>query len=142
MSNEGISHSEYREAMPSVCQSPDPPATHATDESAEHADRAESAGATADGSASADAETAGVTADSSASVGGEPLLIDAAELARLLMVSVKTIDRWLRAKKLPAPIVIGRERRWRRQEIEQWLAAGAPSQHEWVRHQRDNNPKQ
>jgi excisionase family DNA binding protein len=120
MSNEGISHSEYGEAMPSACQSPDPPVTHATDESAEHADRAESAGATADGSASADAE---------------PLLIDAAELARLLMVSVKTIDRWLRAKKLPAPIVIGRERRWRRQEIELWLAAGAPAQREWERMQ-------
>ncbi len=83
-----------------------------------------------------------MTAASSTSVGDAPLVIDAVELARLLMISVKTLGRWLKAKKLPAPIVIGRERRWLRHGVEDWLAAGAPSQREWERQQRDNNPKQ
>jgi predicted DNA-binding transcriptional regulator AlpA len=63
----------------------------------------------------------------------EPLVIDAVEFAQMIKVSSKTIDRRLQRKELPKPIVIGRQRRWRRQEIVDWIAAGAPSQREWER---------
>lgn len=72
----------------------------------------------------------------------DPLLIDAEEFGRLLKVSAKTIDRLLARKKLPRPTLLGRQRRWRRREIEEWVAAGMPDQREWDRLQRENERKQ
>ena len=153
MSNEGIPHSEYGEAMPSAVQSSDPLATHAPDDSAERADRAGSAGVGGDGvptsggegTLAADetagqagrTERAGDGGDGVPTTGAEPPLMGAAELASLAQVSVKSIDRWLKAKKLPAPILIGRQRRWRRREILEWIEAGAPCQREWERLRRE-----
>ena len=57
----------------------------------------------------ANAENAGMTVDSSASAGSAPLVVDAAGLARLLKISVKTIDRQLARNELPRPILIGRQ---------------------------------
>ena len=56
-----------------------------------------------------------------------PLLLTADALARLLAVSKLSIWRWRSAGRLPAPLRIGRVIRWRRSEIETWLAARCPS---------------
>jgi predicted DNA-binding transcriptional regulator AlpA len=107
--------------MPVARQSSDPLAKRATDQTSDLGDKAESAG---------------VMAISSTSADGAPLVIDAEELACLLKISVKTLDRQLTAKKLPRPILIGRQRRWPLKEIVEWLAAGAPAQREWDQLQR------
>jgi hypothetical protein len=79
---------------------------------------------------------AGVTRGNTAPGGGEPLVIDTSEFARLLKVSTKTIGRWDKARKLPAPILIGRQRLWLLRIVEDWLAASAPGRLEWERQQR------
>ena len=55
------------------------------------------------------------------------LLLTADHLAKLLCVSRLSIWRWRAAGRLPAPLRIGRVIRWRRSEIETWLAARCPS---------------
>lgn len=55
-------------------------------------------------------------------------LIDAAELARMLSVSKPSIWRWKEAGKLPPAITLTAQCvRWRRADIDSWLAAGCPS---------------
>ena len=56
-----------------------------------------------------------------------PLLMTANDLAHMLAVSRLTIWRWRSAGRLPPPLRIGRVVRWKRSEIETWLAAGCPS---------------
>jgi excisionase family DNA binding protein len=47
-----------------------------------------------------------------------PLVLRATEVASLLRVSVRTLDSWLAAKKVPPPIPgLGRRRRWSRDAI-------------------------
>jgi excisionase family DNA binding protein len=58
-------------------------------------------------------------------------LIDSAEVSRMIGVSYRTIWRLKDAGKLPKPVSIGRLVRWRRDEIEQWIAAGCPAVHRW-----------
>ena len=58
-------------------------------------------------------------------------LLSANDLARRLNVSRRSIWRWRSAGKLPAPVVVGRLIRWRRDEIERWIAAGCPNRREW-----------
>ena len=57
----------------------------------------------------------------------ETLLLAAGDVAELLAVSRLTIFRWRAAGRLPPPLKIGRVVRWRRLEIETWLAAGCPT---------------
>ena len=53
------------------------------------------------------------------------LLIDAAELARLLSVSKPTIWRLRENNKLPPSIALTSQCiRWRRSDVDAWLAAG------------------
>ncbi len=59
-----------------------------------------------------------------------PLLLSAADLAKQLGVSVRTIRRLDLEGKLPAPVKIGRAVRWPRQAIVEWIAAGAPPRRE------------
>ena len=56
-----------------------------------------------------------------------PLLIPASEVARLLGISKRTLWRLLSAGKLPAPVRLGNNVRWRLDEVEQWITQGCPS---------------
>jgi len=53
---------------------------------------------------------------------GEPLLITAAELARLLQVSTRTLWRLRSAGELPEAVRLGGAVRWRLDEIRKWIA--------------------
>lgn len=56
----------------------------------------------------------------------EPLLISAAEVARLLQVSTRTLWRQLSAGQIPSPVRFGGTVRWRLEEIRKWIAEGCP----------------
>lgn|SRR5262245_26881494 len=60
-----------------------------------------------------------------------PLTVDALGLSRLLGVSLRTIRKLSASAKLPRPIALGRRRLWSIQEIESWVAAGAPGRERW-----------
>jgi prophage regulatory protein len=51
----------------------------------------------------------------------EKLLIDIREVSALLGVSPRAVWGWSDEGKFPAPIELGRLRRWRRADIEAWL---------------------
>ncbi|VTR97001.1 unnamed protein product [Gemmata massiliana] len=63
--------------------------------------------------------------------GGEGLLIDIGQLARLLRRSVASLERDQVAGRLPAPVYVGGSRRWRRAEIGAWVEAGCPARDHW-----------
>jgi prophage regulatory protein len=50
------------------------------------------------------------------------LLLDLVEVAKLLRVSQRALWGWAKAGEFPAPIQLGRLRRWRREDVNQWLA--------------------
>ena len=56
----------------------------------------------------------------------EPLLIPAAEFARLLQVSTRTLWRQLSAGQIPRPVRFGGTVRWRLEEIHEWISMGCP----------------
>ncbi len=56
-----------------------------------------------------------------------PILISAEELAKLMDVSVRTLWRLLSAGKVPQPVRIGRNTRWRLAEIREWIEKGYPT---------------
>ncbi len=56
-----------------------------------------------------------------------PLLIDIHTLAALLTRSVASLERDQAAGRLPAPVRIGGSKKWRRSDIEAWVAAGCPA---------------
>ena len=58
-------------------------------------------------------------------------LVSAAELARMLSTSVRTIRRLDSAGKLPRGIRLGGLKRWRQDEITAWIGAGCPVRAEW-----------
>ena len=60
-----------------------------------------------------------------------PLVVAARRLARLLDCGVRTLRTWDSAGKLPAPLRIGGRVVWRVAEIDDWLAAGAPTREVW-----------
>ena len=55
-----------------------------------------------------------------------PMLISAEELATLMQVSERTLWRLLSAGKVPQPVRIGRNTRWRLAEIRDWIEKGCP----------------
>jgi predicted DNA-binding transcriptional regulator AlpA len=59
------------------------------------------------------------------------LLIDIHVLAVLLDRSEASLERDIPAGRLPAPVWLGGSRKWRRSEIQDWVAAGCPTQAEW-----------
>jgi predicted DNA-binding transcriptional regulator AlpA len=61
-----------------------------------------------------------------------PLCVDAAELAVMLGLGLRTVRTYDRAGKLPAPIRIGGRVLWRVDEIRAWLDAGAPDRQTWA----------
>ena len=53
------------------------------------------------------------------------VLIDAAELARMLSVSKQTVVRMTESGRLPEPLRLSAKTiRWRRADIEAWIAGG------------------
>ena len=56
-----------------------------------------------------------------------PLLISAEELASLLGISERTLWRLLSAGQLPQPLRLGRNTRWRLDEIRYWIDSGCPA---------------
>ncbi|MHC4414655.1 MAG: helix-turn-helix domain-containing protein [Planctomycetota bacterium] len=61
----------------------------------------------------------------------EPLLLTADQAGRLCSVSGRTWQRWSSEGAVPAPVRIGRRRRWRTDELRQWVAAGCPARERW-----------
>ena len=56
------------------------------------------------------------------------VLIDARELAAMLAISVPTVWRMRESGRLPGPLRLTAQCvRWRRADIDSWLAAGCPS---------------
>ena len=51
-------------------------------------------------------------------------LLDKRALAALLACSTRHVDRLADAGRMPAPLKLGALVRWRRQDIEDWLAGG------------------
>lgn len=62
----------------------------------------------------------------------DPLLLTAHDLAALLRVSLRTVRCWDAGGRLPQPIHVGRSVRWRRDEIREWVEAGAPDRAIWA----------
>jgi excisionase family DNA binding protein len=56
-----------------------------------------------------------------------PLLISAEELAKLMHVSERTLWRLLSAGKVPRPVRIGRNTRWKLAEVTAWIDRGCPA---------------
>lgn len=59
-----------------------------------------------------------------------PALLTLKDIAAELQVSVRTVQRLVPLGKLPVPVRVGRQWRWRRTDIEKWIAAGCPSRRE------------
>ncbi len=55
-----------------------------------------------------------------------PMLLNAEELARLMQISERTLWRLLSAGKVPQPVRIGRNTRWRAAEVREWIERGCP----------------
>jgi excisionase family DNA binding protein len=61
----------------------------------------------------------------------QPLTLSASESAKLLGISRAHFYRLHAAGQVPRPVRLGRAVRWVRQEIEEWLRAGAPPRVKW-----------
>lgn len=66
----------------------------------------------------------------------EPLLYDREQLCEVLGTSKATLDRLQSAGKIPRPLRLGGQRRWRAEEIKTWIAAGMPPAAEWEARKR------
>ncbi|NMC21743.1 MAG: helix-turn-helix domain-containing protein [Thermogutta sp.] len=58
--------------------------------------------------------------------GVQPELMPVDDVARLLSVSRRTVWRMRDSGHLPAPVRLGGAIRWRRGDIENWIASGCP----------------
>ncbi len=59
------------------------------------------------------------------------LCVSVRDLAGMLSMSVRHIQRMDAAGKLPRSVRLGRSKRWVRSEIESWLRAGMPNRKAW-----------
>jgi prophage regulatory protein len=55
-----------------------------------------------------------------------PLLITAADLARMMQISIQTLWRLRSAEQLPEPVRFASTVRWRLAQIKKWIADGCP----------------
>src|SRR5437016_3471355 len=63
----------------------------------------------------------------------EPLALGAKDLARMLGISVYTLERWSGSGELgPAGIKKGGRRLWPLAEVRSWVAAGMPRRETWL----------
>ena len=65
------------------------------------------------------------------------LLLKAQEVGEVLGVNKSTVWSWESSGRIPRPVRIGGCTRWRRSEIEQWVAAGTPGREKWEGIQND-----
>lgn len=70
---------------------------------------------------------------SDAGAKGECALLDAAGVGRVLGVGRTTVYELHANERLPAPVQVGRGRRWVAAEIGAWLLHGAPGRAAWER---------
>ena len=61
----------------------------------------------------------------------QPLLVPAAEAARLCGVSRAFWYSLLSAGRTPVPIRLGRRTLWRVSELKEWVEAGCPARERW-----------
>ncbi|HEY8665645.1 MAG TPA: helix-turn-helix domain-containing protein [Tepidisphaeraceae bacterium] len=62
----------------------------------------------------------------------EPLAVDARDAAALLGISESHFFALLRTGRIgPSAISLGRARRYRTEELREWLAAGCPARAKW-----------
>ncbi|HVA49597.1 MAG TPA: helix-turn-helix domain-containing protein [Pirellulales bacterium] len=59
------------------------------------------------------------------------LLIDQAELAEVLKLSLRSVRRMETAGELPPSVLSGRRRLYLKNEVERWLKHGRPPRQEW-----------
>jgi predicted DNA-binding transcriptional regulator AlpA len=69
---------------------------------------------------------------------GAGLLYVPREMALVLGVSLRTLTRLDATAKLPRAVRVGSAKRWRRAEVEDWIAAGCPSRSAWDARVRSN----
>lgn len=62
----------------------------------------------------------------------EALLLRADAAAELLGISKAHFYRMHNAGKVPMPVRLGGSVRWRRAELESWIAVGMPSRSKWL----------
>jgi len=63
---------------------------------------------------------------------GDVLLLTARAAAALCSVSLRTWRRWDSWGAMPAAVNVGlNSKRWRRIEVEAWVAAGCPQREQW-----------
>lgn len=67
------------------------------------------------------------------------LLLSASELGSMLGVARCTVWTWHAGGKIPRPVKIGGTTRWRRDEVEAWLKAGAPPRERWMQIREAND---
>ena len=56
----------------------------------------------------------------------EPVLFDVKYVAEILQCSVRHVYRLANAGYMPRPVKLGALVRWRREELEDWIADGCP----------------
>ena len=62
---------------------------------------------------------------------GPALMISIKELAKLLKLSTRHLERMDCVGRIPEPIRFGRTKRWLLSEINAWMAAGCPDRDSW-----------
>lgn len=60
------------------------------------------------------------------SIPGNSMLLDISDVATTLKCSHPTIARMVKERRIPKPLKIGAMVRWRRSDIEEWVAQGCP----------------
>ena len=54
------------------------------------------------------------------------LFLAASDIANLLGCSTRHVRRLVASRRIPPPLRFGRLKRWRREDIDRWLADGCP----------------
>lgn len=67
------------------------------------------------------------TADAGRSTASSAALLAVDDVAALLSVSPRTVRRMADSGAMPRPVKLSSLVRWRRADLDQWLAAGCPS---------------
>ena len=75
-------------------------------------------------------------AETAAPPDGEAMLLTNVQLARMLQISVRSLYRLRSEKRLPPPLRVGGFTRWRRTDIETWVADGCPLQRSTIDEER------
>ena len=57
----------------------------------------------------------------------DPALLDVRAVAAMLACAARTVYRLADAGRLPSPVRVGTLVRWRRADLDNWLAAGCPA---------------